>query len=206
MPSPGFREALVLKTVGSAVLLAFVALPLCGQTLVDNGIDDRIEALNAVFAFRNDLSRDGTLIARCPIPTAHRDTGTVVGLESRFQQLLVRPDSVLTKGDTTCSVFGFADRRRRVLWLQDLVEVRKTASSGFLPPYRSKQFEITFQFLRDPGYREFHRYVVEPSGITTTVNRSGTQIAGWRVLEYKLVGWDFHWGDNVGHGSGVRLP
>jgi hypothetical protein len=186
--------------------LPLLAAPLHAQTIVDNGIDDRIEALNAVFAFRNDLGRDATVIARCRIPTAHPDTGAVAGLEPRFQALLVRPDTTLVRAGLTCAVFGFADRRRRVLWLQDLVEIRKTASTGGPPPYRSKQFEITFQYLVDPSYREFHRYVVEPSGLTTLPNRSEAQIVGWRVVEYRLVGWDFHWGDNLGHGSGVRLP
>ena len=71
-----------------------IAPRLQGQKLVDNGIDDRIEALNAVFAFRSDLRRDSTVIARCRIPTADPDSGDVPGLEARFQSLLVRPDSV----------------------------------------------------------------------------------------------------------------
>jgi hypothetical protein len=181
--------------------------PLHAQSIVDNGIDDRVEAVNAVFAFRNDLGRDATVIARCSIPTAHPDTGAVQGLEPRFQALLVRPDTTQVRGERRCTVFGFADRNRRVLFLQDLIEIRKTASPGsFLPAYRSKQFEITFQYLASPSYREYHRYVVEPSGLTTLPNRSQSQIVGWRVVEYRLVGWDFHWGDNLGHGSGVRLP
>ena len=177
-----------------------------GQQLVDNGIDDRIEALNAVFAFRSDLRRDSTVIARCRIPTADPDSGDVRGLEARFQSLLVRPDSVQRGSLKGCSVFAFADRKLRVLWLEDLIEVKKTASTGMLPEFRGTQFEITFQLLAGPSYREFQRYVVEPSGITQAPNRRDMAIAGWRVTEYKLIGWDFHWGDNLGHGSGVRLP
>jgi hypothetical protein len=185
-------------------LVTLFALPAQAQTIIDNGIDDRIEALNAVFAFRNDLAPDRTVIARCRIPTAHPDTGAVRGLDPRFHALLVRPDTVQTGGRRECAVIGFADRKLHVLWLQDLIEIRKTASSGLLPAYRSMQFEITFQYLAGPGYREYHRYVVEPSGITPIPNRSEAQIAGWRVVEYRLAGWDFHWGDNLGHGSGVR--
>lgn len=195
-----------MKVLTAFVLLALVTASLPGQTIVDNGIDDRIEALNAVFAFRNDLSRDATVIARCRIPTAEADTGVVAGLDARFQVLLVAPDSVQARGQRGCGVIGFADPKRHVLWLQDLVQITKTASSGILPAYRSKQFEITFQYLAGPGYREYHRYLVEPSGITSTEDRQAAQIAGWRVLEYRLVGWDFHWGDSLGHGSGVRLP
>lgn len=189
-------------------LAALIVLPgaLGSQTIVDNGIDDRIEALNAIFAFRNDLARDGTVIARCPIPTAVGDSGTIPGLEPRFQALLVLADTVQTKGVQGCAVFGFADPKRHVLWLQDLIEITKSARPGFIPPFRAKQFEITFQYLAGPGYREFHRYVVEPSGISPTKDLKQAQIRGWRVVEYRLVGWDFHWGDNLGHGSGVRLP
>lgn len=183
-----------------------IAPRLEGQKLVDNGIDDRIEALNAVFAFRSDLRRDSTVIARCRIPTANPDSGDVPGLEARFQSLLVRPDSVQRGSMKGCPVFGFADRKLRVLWLENLIEVKKTASTGMLPEFRRTQFEITFQLLAGPSYREFQRYVVEPSGITQAPNRSEMTIAGWRVTEYRLIGWDFHWGDNLGHGSGVRLP
>lgn len=195
-----------MRVVLAIATLTLGATSLKSQTIVDNGIDDRIEALNAIFAFRNDLSKDGTVIARCPIPTAIGEPGTVVGLEPRFQELLVLADTVQTRGERQCAVVGFADRQRHVLWLQDLIEVTKSARPGFLPPFRSKQFEVTFQYLKGPGYREYHRYVVEASGITPTKDMKQMQIAGWRVVEYKLLGWDFHWGDNLGHGSGVRLP
>ena len=195
-----------MKTLVAAAMCVWAATDLQSQTLVDNGIDDRIEALNAIFAFRSDLSKDGTVIARCPIPTAMGDSGVIAGLEPRFQALLVLPDTVQTRGERRCAVFGFADPKHHVLWLQDLIEVTKAARPGFLPPFRAKQFEITFQYLAGPGYREYHRYVVEPSGITPTKDLKQAQIAGWRVVEYKLLGADFHWGDNLGHGSGVRLP
>ena len=195
-----------MKCYLTAALPLLVA-PLHAQTIVDNGIDDRVEALNAVFAFRSDLGRDSTVIARCGIPTARPDSGVVAGLEPRFQALLVRPDPVQARAERGCGVVGFADRKRRVLFLQDLVEINKTPSpGGFLPPYRRKQFEITFQYLAGPSYREYHRYVVEPSGIKSVPNSSAAEIDGWRVVEYRLLGWDFHWGDNLGHGSGVRLP
>lgn len=193
------------------IIVAFafaLTLPatVAAQKLVDNGIDDRVEALNAVFAFRTDLRRDSTVIARCRIPTANPDSGDVPGLEARFQALLVRPDSIQRASTKGCPVFGFADRKLRVLWLEDLVEIRKTPSAGILPEFRRVQFEITFQLLAGPSYREFQRYIVEPSGIARASNPNEMAIAGWRVTEYKLIGWDFHWGDNLGHGSGVRLP
>lgn len=174
------------------------------QTIVDNGIDDRIEALNAVFLFRSDLSPTTTVIARCRLPLVHPDTGAVPGLDARFQSLLARADSVQAGNQQGCGVQGFADLKHHVLWLQDLVEIKKTSTVGLLPEFRARQFELTFQLLAGPGYREFQRYVVEPSGLTMTDGK--TVIAGWRVVEYRLVGWDFHWGDNLGHGSGVRLP
>jgi hypothetical protein len=78
----------VVKVLFALGALALVALPVKSQTIVDRGVDDRVEALNAIFAFRNDLSKDSTIIARCTIPTALGDTGTVRGLELRFQRLL----------------------------------------------------------------------------------------------------------------------
>jgi hypothetical protein len=177
---------------------------LSAQALVDTGIDDRIEALNAVLAFRADLGGDSTLIARCRIPTAKPDSSTIPGLEQRFQRLLARPDTVLSRDEVQCPVMGFADAKYRVLWLEQVVEITRSAPT--LPPYRSKQFEFVFQLLKGPSYREFQRYVVEPDGVSPLPNRSGVQANGWRVVEYRLVGWDCHWGDNLGHGSGVRRP
>lgn len=194
------------KTSLALTFVLALAARVEAQKLIDNAIDDRIEALNAVFAFRSDLRRDSTVIARCRIPTANSDSGDVPGLEARFQALLVRPDSVQRGSMEGCPVYGFADRKLRVLWLEDLIEIKKTASTGILPEFRRMQFEITFQLLAGPSYREFQRYIVEPSGIAQAPNHSGMTIAGWRVTEYKLLGWDFHWGDNLGHGSGVRLP
>jgi hypothetical protein len=142
------------------------------------------------------------------VPHTNRQSGLWrrAGLEARFQSLLVRPDSAQRGFMKGCTVFGFADRKLRVPWLEELIEVKRTASTGMLPEVRRTQFEITFQLLAGPSYREFQRYVVEPSGITVAPNRSDMAIAGWRVTEYKLIGWDFHWGDNLGHGSAVRLP
>jgi hypothetical protein len=192
------------KCILALLALLSTAASAHAQTIVDNGVDDRIEALNAVFAFRSDLSSTGTVIARCRIPTAHPDTGDVQGLDVRFQSLLARADSVQAGNRRGCGVQGFADPKHHVLWLEELVEINKTSIVGMLPAYRSKQFELTFQLLEGPGYREFHTYIVEPSGLTMKDGK--TMIASWRVIEYRLAGWDFHWGDDLGHGSGVRLP
>ena len=57
-------------TVRLALATLLLVVPSLGaQAIVDNGIDDRVEALNAIFAFRNYLVAGGTVIARCPIPT-----------------------------------------------------------------------------------------------------------------------------------------
>lgn len=193
-----------MRLIASVLLWCLWGSPLPAQTIVDNGIDDRIEALNAVLAFRSDLGGDSTLIARCRIPTAKPDSSTIAGLEERFQRLLARPDTVLSRDELQCPVMGFADSKYSVLWLEQVVEVKRSAAT--LPAYRSKQFEFVFQLLKGPSYREFQRYVVEPSGISPLPNRSEVQFAGWRVVEYRLAGWDYHWGDNLGHGSGVRRP
>lgn len=140
------------------------------------------------------------------MPNPDRRRGHWSGSWARGSIPDARPDSVQVRGATGCPVMGFADRQRHVLWLQELVEVEKNPSPGFIPEYLRKQYELTFQYLKGPGYREYHRYVVQASGITAAPNSRGSQIAGWRVVEYRLMGWDFHWGDNLGHGSGVRLP
>jgi hypothetical protein len=127
------------------------------QSLRDTGPDDRLEALNAVFAFRTDLLTDSTVIARCRIPSAHPDSGVVVGLDERFQRLLVLPDTALARPPLRCSVHGFADPKVKVLYLESLIEISKKASAGLLPPYLTRQFEITFQLLDGPSYRSFHR-------------------------------------------------
>lgn len=197
-----------------ALALSFLALaataPVEAQRVIDVGVDDRVEALNAVLAFRSDLAGDSTFIARCRIPTAHPDTGIVLGLDPRFQDLLVRPDTVLARPPGSCGVAGFADPKTHVLWLHSLIEINKTGTLGLLPPYLSKQYEITFQLLEGPGYRSYHRYVVEPAaaGPVPGTPSQGLDVVAvrWRVVEYRLTGWDFHWGDNLGHGSGVRRP
>lgn len=197
-----------MKVAAGIILfvLASAPGPVSAQKIVDNGIDDRIEALNAVLAFRTDLHRDSTVIAACRLPTI--DTaGRVPGLQERFHALLAQPDTVQRGEMSGCPVHGFADARRRVLWLDTLLEIKKTpAPGGFLPEFRRIQYEITFQLLAGPGYREFQRYLVEPTGINRAPDNSGDIFSGWRVAEYKLLGWDFHWGDDLGHGSGVRLP
>ena len=104
------------NTLAALISVFAVGNSAVAQTIVDNGIDDRIEALNAVFAFRNDLSANGTVIARCRIPTAHPDTGAVPGLDARFQSLLARPDSVQAGSVRGCAVYGFADPKHRKLF------------------------------------------------------------------------------------------
>jgi hypothetical protein len=150
------------------------------------------------------------VIARCGLPAIHPDSGEVPGIDARFRALLVRPDSLQAVRAgfklSDCAAAGFADRKRHVLWLSDLVEINKKPTTGLLPPFRQKQYEITFDFLAGPGYMETQQYVVEPRGIQSVPGSSEVTFAGWRVTQYRLLGWSFHWGDNLGHGSGVRLP
>jgi hypothetical protein len=101
-----------------------------------------------------------------------------------------------------------ADPELRVLWLSDLVEVTREGTSP-IPPYQRMRYEITFQLLLGPGYREYHRYVVQPRGVEVIGDNAEDmkfQFGSWRVIEYKLAGWDFHWGDGAGHRSSVRRP
>ena len=193
-----------------AVLSTVPALhpSLLAQEIVDDGLNDRMEALNSVLRFRTDLAGDSTGIARCRIIKALDDTTAITQLDTRFASLLVAPDTTLTDNPAFgCAVYGFANAERRVLWLEELTEVTRDGMTA-LPKYRRKQFEVLFQLLVNAGYREYHRYVVEASGIRQAGEGKGSEfhLGPWRVVEYQLLGWDFHWGDNVGHGSGVRRP
>jgi hypothetical protein len=172
-----------------------------GQTVVDNGIDDRIEAINAMLASRVDIVADSTLIAACSVP---RDSSaTSRGLDSRFVRLLVAGDSALSKMGK-CVPEAFARLKHRVLFLES-IRVERDSSAAFQPEFRRHHAYVRLQVLESASYREHQEYHVQPRGLS--VNGSGaTTLASWRVVDYKLVGWDFHWGDNVGHGSGVRRP
>jgi hypothetical protein len=194
-------------------LLGVLALWLVGGTttalaqLSADSTSDRMRALNAVFRFRSDLQTDSVLIARCRLPTAASDTGDMAGLDERFQSLLVRPDPARVSATTPCPVAAFADPNAKVLWLQDMVEISRTpVVGGPLPATAIKQFELTFQLTVGPGYREYHTYIVAPVG-GVPIDSSGhlrDRFSEWRVSNYRLSGWDFHWADTTGHGSIIR--
>ncbi len=161
------------------------------------------DALNAVLRFRGDLGGDSTQIARCRLDQVGDSSGTGQRLDDRFHRLLVLPPGWTGTGGMSCAVHQFAQMPRPTLWLQSVVEVQRT-SPTILPFSERLQYEITFQWLVSASYREYHRYIVVPS---VKFSESGAMSWGdFRVVEYKLLGADHHWGDNAGHGSSVRRP
>jgi len=176
------------------------------QVLVGDGLDRRFEALNAVFRFRNDLRDSGTVIAKCRLFEVDKDSSEAKALDVSFRSLLVLPATRDAARLKMCGVSEFAVSGTRVLWLQDLIEVNRI---GELRPMDQKQFEITFQLLLGPSYREYQRYVVGASHIEDVDPKARPyqyRLTGWRVLEYKFLGADYDWGNNIGAGAGFRRP
>ena len=98
----------------------------------------------------------------------------------------------------------FAVSGTRVLWLDGLVEITRV---GELRPADEKQFEITFQLLLGPGYREWQRYLVGATDVVVLDPKATPyhyKFRGWRVLEYKFLGGDFDWGTDIGASAGLR--
>lgn len=197
------RVYMNIRLIAGALLLSSLAAHAArAQKVVDNGLDDRLEALNAVFRFRSDLHDTVTVIAECRLPPVWRDSTQKVAIDARFRRQLVGPaskDSALVK---SCGVAGFAVPNTQVLWIESIVEVTRTGARAV----DQKQFEITFQFLLGPGYRQFQRHIVAPDGIIDAPpkNSGNYQYAGWQVLEYKLLGADYDWGNGLGAMSGFR--
>ena len=81
----------------------------------------------------------------------------------------------------------FQQSGAQVLWLADVVEVRRRGDLVFGGPLGGLSFEVGFQWLRGTDYRRFEKYEVRPQ------NPSGTE---WRVVRYEFNGeeWMEPWG------------
>jgi hypothetical protein len=188
--------------IGAACLIGAAGAKASAQEIIEDGPDDRIKAVNAIFRFRNDLNGDSTHISRCRLGEAGDSTGA--GLDEEFRRLFIESPDSTRPPMFRCSVMSFA-HSKRVLWLDGIVEVRR---DGFaLPPYMRKEYDITFQLILSPSYKELHRYVVAPGGIETvpSSNPHRERYAKWRVTGYTLAGWDFDWAGRDGSAS-VRRP
>jgi len=172
--------------------------------VVSDGLNQRFEALNAVFRFRDDLRDSSTVIAKCRLFNVEKDSSQARALDARFRSLFVLPATTDSGRLKSCGVSEFAVSGTRVLWLDGLVEITRV---GEMRPADQKQFEITFQLLLGPGYREWQRYLVGATGVVVLDPKATPyhyKFAGWRVLEYKFLGGDFDWGTNIGGSAGFR--
>jgi hypothetical protein len=163
-------------------LLTFAGAPLLTAQSADGRM--RQAAINAVLAFRPDLHGDSVKIARCRLGAAATDS-VENWLLPRLRGLLVQPFNVET-GALACSVMAFQQRGTVVLWLDNVVEVRRRGGLQ-LGPIPGLSFEISFQWLRGTDYRRFEEYELRP------VNPAGTE---WRVVRYEFTGeeWIEPWG------------
>jgi len=197
--------AITLRSKLFLILAFFGTAPsVRAQELVSDGLDQRFEALNAVFRFRNDLRDSGTVIAKCRLFDVERDSSRSKALDTRFLSRLVLPATKDSARLKNCGESEFAESGTRVLWLDGIVEITR---AGELRPADQKQFEITFQLLLGPGYREWQRYLVGPTGVVVLDPKAAHyhyKFAGWRVLEYKFLGGDFDWGTDIGASAGFR--
>jgi hypothetical protein len=204
MTSRTLTEIMLRYTRFVILALLCAAPPTHAQETVSNGLDQRLEALNTIFRFRHDLWDTSTVIARCRLFDVAKDSSEVRTLDPHFRSLLVLPKTTDSTRLTGCGAYEFAVEGTRVLWLESVVEITRV---GELRPVDQKQFEITFQLLLGPGYREWERYLVGATEVTQ-VDPKAThpqyKFAGWRVLEYKFLGGDFDWGTNIGASSGFR--
>jgi hypothetical protein len=198
-----------VQTIIAAALISqhIVARSLYAQNGAPSSSVERADVLNAVLRFRADLAGDSTRIAACRLAAVGDSAGTGRGLDERFRRALLTAVDTSAPPFARCSVYAFARASQRVLFITDVVEVRRDGGPG-TPPLSQRQYELSLQLLVDPQYREFHRYVVSPTSVRfdPTLKPETFSYDAWRVSEYKLVGWDFHWGDNAGHSSSVRPP
>jgi hypothetical protein len=167
--------------------------------------EERLSALNTAFRFITDLSDSNVVIAKCRIPEIAKDASLAALLDDRFRARFVGPATTDTNITRGCGVAGFAVKGARVYWVESFVEITR---GGELLPMNRKQYEITFQVLMGPEYREYRRYLVGPSGIVSADSTfSGAwRYKGWRVVEYKLLGADYDWGVDLGGSASFRRP
>jgi hypothetical protein len=170
------------------------------QKTCDPVAEERVNALNTTFRFITDLSDSNVVIAKCRIPEVEKDTTLASFVDHQFRARFVGPAIEDTNITRSCGVAGFAVKGMRVYWVESFVEITR---GGELLPMNRKQYEITFQVLMGPEYREYRRYLVVPSGIVATDSSfSGAwRYKGWRVVEYKLLGADYDWGLDLGGGA-----
>lgn len=201
-PMPSFAPHLSMTPMRRSLLLLTLALAAPALPAQEVTPDLPAQALQAVLRFRGDLGGDSTRIAGCRLDQIGDSTGTGRLLDERFRALVVLPAG-WTPGALTCGVQAFARAPHPTLWLEQIVEVRRT--SPIVLPYPGRlQYEVTLQWLVDAGYREYHRYLVAPR---VFLSETGSERFGdFRVIEFKLLGADHHWADNAGHGSSVRRP
>jgi hypothetical protein len=145
----------------------------------------RQAAINAILAFRHDLHGDSVKIARCRIAAGPADS-VERWILPRARALLIAPFKSET-GPMACSVMVFLRPGGQVLWLENVVEVRRRGSLVFSGPAEGLSFEVSFQWLRGADYQRFEQYEVRPR------DPSGTE---WRVVRYEFVGeaWTEPWG------------
>jgi hypothetical protein len=198
-------EVIMARSTRFLILAYLCSVPAAlSQQLVSDGLDPRFEALNAVFRFRDDLRDSGTVIAKCRLLDVEKDSSKAKALDARFRSLFVLPGTKDSARLRNCGVSEFAVSGTRVLWLDGIIEITRV---GELRPADQKQFEITFQLLLGPGYREIQQYLVGPTGIEVLdpkANPYHYKFRGWRVLEYKFLGGDFDWGTDIGASAGFR--
>ena len=147
----------------------------------------REAAINTVLAFRTDLHGDSVKIARCRLASGPSDSVEKWILPG-MRGSLVAPFKTET-GPMACSVMVFQRQGTKVLWLDSIVEVRRTGGIP-LGPMPGLSFEISFQWLRGTDYRRFEQYELRP------LNGAGTE---WRVIRYELTGEE--WMDSFGGAS-----
>jgi hypothetical protein len=147
----------------------------------------REAAINTVLAFRPDLHGDSIKIARCRLASGPSDSVEKWILPA-MRAFLVAPFKTET-GPMACSVMVFQRQDTKVLWLDSIVEVRRTGGIP-LGPIPGLTFEISFQWLRGTDYRRFEEYELRP------LNGAGTE---WRVVRYEFTGeeWMEPWGGAV---------
>ena len=145
----------------------------------------RAAAINAVLAFRSDLRGDSTKLAACRISSAVQDTAADV-VAAEYRHLLIEPLTPQRQPFMACSVAAFEQDGVRVLWLSDLVEVRRRGESDNMSarvgPAGGLAFEASFHLLVRPGHTLFERYEIRP-------NRPAGRV--WRVTGYELLGEEF---------------
>ena len=148
---------------------------------------NRKAVLNAILNFRTDLRGDSVLVAKCRLASEVQDSAVAGWIDAPFRRLLAAPFQQMAGPGLACSVMAFQKPGQRVLWLEDLIEVRRKSTSLLAA---GSSYEVTFQWLQGNYYRRFERYEVRPRG---------GDMHEWRVVKYELAGEE--WMDSFGGAS-----